>query len=197
MKWTFLQNELIRKDEIIKSIFETQTSILETVSKPIEEEKEEEEVSPTWNEIIEEIQWEKQSSGKKCKNEPKYIYIGNLSLDTKIDDLYELFDLRETCKINIPVNENKGKCKSFAFALVPEHVQKEILKLNGRTLENRIIVIEGVTSTRKRDPKYLRKTSKHPIAVTNKRPENQYIFHVEWKPTLEPLNPKKRRNLIL
>ena len=54
MKWTFLQNELIRKDEIIKSIFEAQTSIPETVSKPIEEEKEEEEVSPTWNEIIEE-----------------------------------------------------------------------------------------------------------------------------------------------
>ena len=49
MKWTFLQNELIRKDEIIKSIFETQTSILETVSKPVEEEKEEEEVSPTLN----------------------------------------------------------------------------------------------------------------------------------------------------
>ena len=71
MKWTFLQNELIRKDEIIKSIFETQTSILETVSKPVEEEKEEEEVSPTWNEIIEEIQLEKLPSGKKCKNEPK------------------------------------------------------------------------------------------------------------------------------
>ena len=174
MKWTFLQNELIRKDEIIKSIFETQTSILETVWKPIEEEKEEEEVSPTWNEIIEEIQWEKQWSGKKCKNEPKYIYIGNLSLDTKIDDLYELFGLgstkylRETCKINIPVNENKGKCKSFAFALVPEHVQKEILKLNGITLEKRIIVIEGVTSTRKSDTKCLWKTSKRPLVITNK-----------------------------
>ena len=203
MKWTFLQNELIRKDEIIKSIFETQTSILETVSKPVEEEKEEEKVSPIWNEIIEEIQWEKQSSGKKCENEPKYIYNGNLSLDTKIDDLYELFGLRstkylrETCKINMPVNENTGKCKGFAFALVPEHVQKEILKLNGITLENRIIVIEGVTFTRKRDTKYLRKTSKRPLVVTNKCPENQDIFQVEWKPTLEPFNPKKRRNLTL
>ena len=47
---TFLQNELIRKDEIIKSLLETQTSILETVTKPsVEEEKEEEEVSPTRN----------------------------------------------------------------------------------------------------------------------------------------------------
>ena len=69
----------IRKDEIIKSLLETQTSILETVLKPsVEEEKEEEEVSSTRNEIIEEIQWQKQSSGKKNKNDPKNIYIGNL-----------------------------------------------------------------------------------------------------------------------
>ena len=54
---TFLQNELIRKDEITKSLLETQTSILEIVSKPlVEEEKEEEEVSATRNKIIEKIQ---------------------------------------------------------------------------------------------------------------------------------------------
>ena len=127
----FLQNKLIRKDEMIKSLLETQTSILETVSKSsVEEEKEEEEVSPTINEIIEEMQWQKQSSGKKNKNEPKNIYIGNLSLDTKIDDIYELFGLRstkylrETSKINMPVKESTGKYKGFALALVPEHVQK-------------------------------------------------------------------------
>ena len=45
----------------------------------------------------------------------------------------------------------REKCQGFAFALVPEHVQKEILKLNGITLENRIMVIEDATSTRKRD----------------------------------------------
>ena len=117
-----MQNELIRKDEIIKSLLETQTSV--------EEEKEEEEISPTANETIEEIQWQKQSSGKKNKNEPKNIYIGNLSLDTKIDDLYELFGLRSTkylrepCKINMPVNENTGKCKGFAFALVLERAKR-------------------------------------------------------------------------
>ena len=94
---TFLQNELIRKYEIIKSLLETQTSILETLSKPsVEEEKEEEEVSSTRNEIIQETQWQKQPSGKKNKNEPENIYIGSLSLNTKIDDLYELFGLRST-----------------------------------------------------------------------------------------------------
>ena len=52
-----MQNELIRKDEIIKTLLETQNSIRETVSTPsVQEEKEEEEVSPTRNEIIEEIQ---------------------------------------------------------------------------------------------------------------------------------------------
>ena len=97
MNVTFLQNELIRKYEIIKSLLETQTSILETLSKPsVEEEKEEEEVSSTRNEIIQETQWQKQSSGKKNKNEPENIYIGSLSLNTKIDDLYELFGLRST-----------------------------------------------------------------------------------------------------
>ena len=42
-----------------------------------------------------------------------------------------------------------GRRKDFAFALVLEHVQKEILKLNGVTLENRIIVMEDATSTKK------------------------------------------------
>ena len=50
----------------------------------------------------------------------------------------------------MPVNENTGKYNGFAFALVPEHVQNEILTLNGITLENRIIVIKVATSTRKR-----------------------------------------------
>ena len=57
----------------------------------------------------------------------------------------------------MPVNENMGKCKGFAFALVPEYVQKEILKWNGITLENRMIVIEDATSARKRDKKICKK----------------------------------------
>ena len=40
------------------------------------------------------------------------------------------------------VNEKTGKCKGSAFALVPDYVQKEIPKLNGITLENRIIVMK-------------------------------------------------------
>ena len=59
--------------------------------------------------------------------------------------------LRERCKINILVNKKTGKCKCVAFALVSDHIEKEILKLNRTTLENRIIVTGDATSTRKRD----------------------------------------------
>ena len=55
---------------------------------------------------------------------------------------------------------------------MPEHVQKEILKLNGIISENRIIVTEDATSTRKRDTKDLQKPSKRPLVVTNKHLEN-------------------------
>ena len=73
------------------------------------------------------------------------------------------------------MNENTGKFKGFAFALVQEYVQREILELNGITLENRIIVIEDAASTRKRDTKNLQKTSKHPPVVTNKHQKNQDV----------------------
>ena len=59
----------------------------------------------------------------------------------------------------MPVKEKTGTCKGFAFTLVPEHMQKEILKLNAIVVENRIIVMEDGTSTRKRDSK---KLLKHP-----------------------------------
>ena len=90
-----MPNELIGKMEIIKTLLQAQTYQNITVSKPsAEEEKEEVEVSPTRNEIIKEIQWQKQLSGKENENEPINIYIGNISFDTKIDDLHEIFSLR-------------------------------------------------------------------------------------------------------
>ena len=40
----------------------------------------------------------------------------------------------------MPVNQKAGKCKGFAFPLVREHVQKEILKLNGITESTKTLV---------------------------------------------------------
>ena len=82
---TLQQNELIRKDEIVKTLLETKTSILETVSKPsVEEEKEEEEVSSTRNEIIEEMQWQKNHLVKRIQTSLKTYTLKMLDFDTKI-----------------------------------------------------------------------------------------------------------------
>ena len=41
------------------------------------------------------------------------------------------------------VNEKSSKCWGFVICVSTEHLQKEILKLNSTTLENRINVIEN------------------------------------------------------
>ena len=56
---------------------------------------------------------------------------------------------------------------------MPEQVQKEFLKLNGITLENKIVVMEDATSARKRK----RKKSLKSFVVTSKQPENRHIFN--------------------
>ena len=66
------------------------------------------------------------------------------------------------------MNEKTAKCKRFAFALVAEHVQKGILKLNRITLQIEIIVMEYASSTRKRHTQKLQKNPKRPLAITNK-----------------------------
>ena len=73
------------------------------------------------------------------------------------------------------MNESTGKCHGFAFVLVPEHVQKEILKLNGTTLENRIIVIEDVTSTRTRDRKICKKILNLPLKLPKTPRKSRYF----------------------
>ena len=93
----------------------------------------------------------------------------------------------------MPANEKMRKCKGFVFALVPEHVQKEILKLKGITLENMIIVMENATSRRKKDTQNLQKHLKHPLVVTNKHPENEDIFNFS---TLREKCPNKELFLV-
>ena len=78
-----------------------------------------------------------------------------------------------------------------------EHVQNEVLKLNRTTLENRIIVVEDATSTRKKGTQNLQKTFKRTLVVIGKHPENQDVFN-SWK--LECWNysiERKEKNLAL
>ena len=53
----------------------------------------------------------------------------------------------ENCRVELPAGK-KGKNKSFGFAVMPEHVQKELLKLHGIELHGIVIIIEETTSIR-------------------------------------------------
>ena len=48
--------------------------------------------------------------------------------------------------------EKVGKIKVFCLVVMPEHVQKELLKLHGIKFHGNKIIIEEVTSTRLKRP---------------------------------------------
>ena len=61
--------------------------------------------------------------------------------------MYELFGIRsaqylsENSDIQIPLLENTGKRRAFAYIAVPEHAVKELLKLHGIEFNGRKLVI--------------------------------------------------------
>ena len=119
---SFLQKELLAKDEFIKSLLETQTAILNSLSKSKSKpgslsssrscsiQNEEENMDNKADKGKHKI---KQSEQKQEKNVSK-LYIGNLNLGIKENDLAELFGvittkyLKETCSLNMPMNDKTG-----------------------------------------------------------------------------------------
>ena len=67
----------------------------------------------------------------------KILHVGNLSPAVTEEDLNECFGftttsyLQKTCKIELSVCPKTGNSKCFAYVIVPYHVYKEIIKLNG------------------------------------------------------------------
>ena len=177
----FLQNELHSKDEIIKTLIETQTVVLETLplSKPPQQTESNTLVQKDVNQLNKNIvfkgqahqeynnqslhhvvnsQYQKSSKQQNRNHNQKYkqekrLYIGNLDKDVKEQDLIELFRfnattyLQENYHVDLPTEKN-GKNKGFGFSVIPEHVQKELLKLHGTEFHGNIIIIEEATSTR-------------------------------------------------
>ena len=172
----FLQNELRSKDEIIKTLMETQTAVLENL--PLSKQPQQTSFQKNVNQLNKNIvfkgqanqeynnqsqhhvvntQYQKSSKqqnrnhNQKSKQE-KRLYIGNLDKDVKEQDLIELFSfnattyLQEHCRVDLPTGKN-GKNKGFGFAVMPEHVQKELLKLHGINFHGNIIITEEATST--------------------------------------------------
>ena len=54
--------------------------------------------------------------------------------------------LRGTCRINLVISKNTGKYQKFAFITTPDHVQDELLKLNGVEFKGRPIIVETAKS---------------------------------------------------
>ena len=119
---------MLAKDEFIKSLIVTQTAILNSVSnsKPvpgsllssrncsIQNDEENMENKPDKGKHKIKIFEQKQE-----KNVSK-LYTANLNLGIKENDLVELFGLnttkylRETCSLNIPMNDKTGQSKGYA-----------------------------------------------------------------------------------
>ena len=59
--------------------------------------------------------------------------------------------LQKNCRVDLPTGKN-GKNKGFGLAVMPEHVQKELLKLHGIEFHGNIIIIEEAASTRIKRP---------------------------------------------
>ena len=181
----FLENELSSKDEIIKTLMETQIAVLENLhlSKPPQQTENntsfQKDVNQLNNNIIfkgqanqeyknqsqnhavntkyqKSSKQQNRSHNQKSKQE-KRLYIGNLDKDVQQQDLIKLFGfnvttyLQENCHVDLPTGKN-GKNNGFGFAILPKHVQKELLKLHEIEFHGNIIIIEKAASTRIKRP---------------------------------------------
>ena len=189
----FLQNELGSKNEIIKSLMDTQSVALKAVTSHTpndglhtknsynyrqENQKiiEEPEIVPK-KFCTEEIQSKQKINQHKLKL--KTIYVGNLDEYISEEDLHELFGLKltkylqETCKVEVIKDKRSGISK-FAYVTVPDHVFKELLKLNSETFKERPLTIEGVKKLPNSPVQSPTKT--RPSVVINRHPGNQTTF---------------------
>ena len=138
----FLKNELKSKDEMIKSLIDTQTLVLETVKNS--------KASP----LITQAEKEKDhkivdETPKKQKNvEKKRLLVRNLSPSVVLEDIIETFGLnstkylRENCNIELPMNLQNTSHNGYAYIIAPNHVTDELVKLNELKLKGRHLIIE-------------------------------------------------------
>ena len=113
----------------------------------------------------------------------KQTFVGHLNNDLNIKDLKELFELettkylKENCNITMPINRKTGKNKEIVLVLSQDHVNNELLKLNGIEFEwKQFNSRRGQIPLKKRDQQRQRQYHKRPQVVVNNFPENQDTF---------------------
>ena len=111
------------------------------------------------------------------------LFIGNLNVNVRIDDIYELFGLKTTkylrsnTYVEMPLNRN-GQTRGFAFVNAPDNVRNELLKINYIQFREKNLVIEAARSKMKTAKTVAKSNhSTKPQVVMNRFPENQDVFN--------------------
>ena len=203
---SFLRKELLIKNEIIKSLTETQTVVLDTIStsqRMLTGNKKSSDAPETPNNTTlvthqqqqqqqQQQQYQQQQQHqqqhmqqhqhehhhqqqqnqnnqenkqfceqlnnenrqKENHHQLKKLYVGNFSTCVTVDDIHELFGLRSTkylcdnCSVGMPMRSH-DQSKGFAFITAPQHVTKELVKLNGIQFKGNCLIVEESKSRRK------------------------------------------------
>ena len=73
---------------------------------------------------------------KENHHQSKKLYAGNFSTCITVDDIQEIFGLRsrkylwDNCSVEMPMRTH-DQSKGIGFITAPQHVTKELVKLNG------------------------------------------------------------------
>ena len=136
-----MKKELNSKDELIKSLIDTQTAILATIEKSKRnEEKGHLQVEPST--ILTPVQQENQSYHKNR------IYVGNLNSNVSIEDIYDFFGLKSTaylrtnCDVDFPLNRQTQNSRVHVYITAPTNVCDELVKLNGVDFKCKFLFID-------------------------------------------------------
>ena len=208
----FLQKELLSKDDIIKSLLEPQTAILDSISStssdkqiPMtlsvspnlrEKQQQKHQVQHSTQQEIENQQEQSMQQAQHLKrtqkDNMKKIYVGNLNKNVTINDLNELFVLKTTrylqeyCSIEFSMNEKTGNFRGFAFIPCPDHVCNELIKLNGIDFLETFIIVEEAASNRSRvNQEATNSVTRRPQVIVNQFPEDKDVY---FKPSAAPGN---------
>ena len=92
----------------------------------------------------------------------------------------QLHTCRKIVVSKLPTGKN-GKNKGFGFAVMPEHVQKELLKLHGIEFHGNKIIIEEATSTSIKSPDELN-TQRSTTEVVNNFSKNVHFIRANTAP---------------
>jgi len=74
------------------------------------------------------------------------VFVGNLSFDTREEQIRELFaPIGEVLDVSIPADRDTGRARGFAFVelATPKEAAAAIEQLNGRELDGRSIRVNG------------------------------------------------------